>query len=112
MYCPSCGAPHEWPQPLPATITCGNCKSVFSPVDELHRYTIYICKPDHSDAFLEVHKSGHCFIIPRKGDKILSQYANLSEDESLRVIDIEFEFVTVGNTSRQAVYVLTEVAKT
>ncbi len=111
LFCPSCGAPHELPQPLPITMECFNCKSGFSPADELHRYTIYICKPDPSNAFFEIHKSGHCFILPRKGDKILSQYENLSEDESLRVLDIEFKFVTIGNTSRQEVYIHTEVVK-
>ena len=111
MSCPSCGAPHEWPQTLPQTITCGKCKSVFSPIDELRRYSLHICQPGLRDRFIESHYSGRPFIIPRPGDTILSRYANLAARESLRVSGVEFEFQKVGEATRQVVYVLTEVAK-
>ncbi len=118
MYCPSCGAAHEWSLPLPQSIECGNCKTPFSPIDELHRITIHICRPgEEISGFLESIYSGRSVILPRKGDKVLSkyeEYLSLSSDESLRVKDLMFEFQRSDDQSgivRQVIYVLTEVKK-
>jgi hypothetical protein len=111
--CPICGSPHNWPEPLPALFRCCRCKSEFSPVEELRRYTVHICRPGQSDSFLETYYSGRPFIIPRRGDRILQETFDLSNDESLRVSDIDFEFTRVDNSStiRQSVYVRTEISK-
>jgi hypothetical protein len=111
--CPICGSPHDWPQPLPALFRCCRCKSEFSPIEELRHYTVHICKPGQLGSFLETYYSGRPFIIPRKGDRILHESLNLSDDESLRVSDIDFEFMRIDDseTIRQAVYIRTEISK-
>lgn len=113
MTCPACGAPHEWTLPLPQTITCGNCKSMFSSAGELRRFTIHICGPGRGDEFLESHHSGRPFMVPRRGDVIRSPYINVKDGESLRVADVEFEFPggAEGQGGSQVVYVLTEIRK-
>jgi len=110
--CPVCGAPHEWTVPLPSNITCGNCQSTFSPVDEIRRYTLHLCRPGEIDGFIESHYSGRPFVLPRKGDRVNSKYLELRSDEELRIVDVEFEFsapLDAGASSRQVIFLLTEV---
>jgi hypothetical protein len=106
MACPRCGAPYGWEHPLPQIYTCDSCKSVFSPVDELRRYSLHICYPGERNRFIQIHHSGRRpFIVPRPNDTIL-----LSDGKPLRVSEVEFEFRKVRDRTRQVLYVLT-VAK-
>lgn len=113
LACPACGAPHEWPLPLPQAINCGNCKSTFSPVEELRRFTVYVCRPDENDTFLEVHHSSRPFMLPRRGDVIRCPFIRLEDGESLSVLSVEFEFLesAEGHAASEAAYLLTEIRK-
>ncbi len=107
--CPSCGLSYQSSQPLPQAVTCGNCETVFSPVAELQRYSMYICRPGERSRFLEVQQSGLPFIVPRQGDTISTKFLKLKPEQALVVTGLEFGFVKRGSSSRQEVYVFTEV---
>ena len=108
--CPSCGADQEWPQELPDLITCGNCKTKFSPANEVRRFTLFICEHPNSESFIEKHYFATAFIVPRRGDHINSKYANLPENKTLKVVDVEHEFVDKeGSAIHQNVNVYVEV---
>ena len=108
--CPSCGVVHEYPQELPELIICGNCKTKFSPANAVRRFSLFICESPDRDRFVEKHYFSTPFILPRSGDLINSQYVNLPDNKTLKVLDVEHEFVEKEAMSiHQNVYVFVEV---